>query len=95
MRTLETISKPTEMNIPPGLKGLDVVSISSGKRNYGLYQVKWADGSSLLLHPGAYSPPVGTQVDIEDYQYRTPNHDSFHQRATVVESNRNGLRMIW
>lgn len=95
MHALETNPKPTENTIPPGLKGLEVVSISSGESNYGLYRVKWADGSGLLLHPGTYSLPVGTQVDIEDFKYRIPNPESFRQRATVVESNRHGLRVMW
>lgn len=95
MHTLETNPKPTENTLLPGLKGLEVVSISSGESNYGLYRVKWADGSGLLLHPGVYSLPVGTQVDIEDFKYRIATPDCFRQRATVVECNSNGLRMIW
>ena len=37
----------------------------------------------------------GTQVDVEDFLYLIPNASFFRQRVTVVESGRDGIRMVW
>jgi hypothetical protein len=82
-------------HIPAALTGLSVVSISYGDRSFGLYRVKQIEARTMLLGHGAISFPVGMHLDIEDYKYQIPNHASFHQRATVVENTRDGIRLVW
>lgn len=82
-------------NVPASLVGLVVVSLSNGDHIYGLFRVKRAGDRSLLLHPGIYEFPVGSRLDVEDYQYAMPTRSSFQQRVTVVRSDRNGIHMVW
>lgn len=82
-------------NVPSSLAGLVVVSLSSGDHIYGLFRVKQAGDRLLLLHPGIYEFPVGSHLDVEDYQYATPTRARFQQRVTVVRSDRDGIHMVW
>lgn len=86
---------PRTGHVPPALAGLVVVSISVGDRSYGLYRVKQVDARTMVLGHGAISFPVGMHLDVEDFQYLNPNPASFHQRATVVENGREGIRLVW
>lgn len=80
---------------PRALAGLTIVAISDGARSFGLYRVKQIDQRTMVLSHGAISFPVGTLLDVEDYQYCPPNPASFHQRATVTENNHEGIRLVW
>lgn len=82
-------------HIPTALKGLLVVSVSYGKQQYGLYRVKQVDARALVISHGAFIFPVGTELDVEDFKYQVANGKSFSQRATVVESDREGIRLAW
>lgn len=94
MQAIQTQPSRTR-HIPAALTVLSVVSISYGDRSCGLYRVKQVESRTMVLGHGAISFPVGTHLDIEDYKYLIPNHASFHQRATVVENNREGIRLVW
>lgn len=82
-------------NVPHTLVGLEVVSLSNGDHLYGLFRVKQAGERTLLLHPGIYEFPVGSRLDVEDYQYASPTRARFRQRVTVARSDRDGIRMVW
>ncbi len=95
-RTDRTDSSPSAKGyLPSTLAGLTIVAISDGGHNFGLYRVKHVEPHSMVLSHGAFSFPVGTHLDVEDFKYQAPGHASFHQRATVVENDRDGLRLVW
>ncbi len=94
MHAIDPRSSPTR-TCPAELRGLAVVALSDGTRNYGLYRVKQVETRSMLLSHGAISFPVGTHLDIEDFKYEEPNHPPFNQRATVVENGHDGIRLVW
>ncbi|OYY94919.1 MAG: hypothetical protein B7Y41_05005 [Hydrogenophilales bacterium 28-61-23] len=77
------------------MTGLAVVAISDGSRKFGLYRVKQVEARTMVLGHGAISFPVGTHLDIEDFRSLTANPAAFHQRATVVENSRDGIRLVW
>lgn len=81
--------------LPSDVNGLVVVSLSDGGRSYGLYRVKQVDARTMVLDKGPIAFPVGMHLDVEDYKYEAPNPASFNQRATVVESSREGIRLVW
>lgn len=81
--------------VPSASNGLAVVAISNGTQSYGLYRVKQVDTRAMVLGHGAISFPVGMSLDVEDFQYLSPNPTPFHQRATVVENGRDGIRLVW
>jgi len=81
--------------VPAAWTGLTIVALSDAGRSYGLYRVKQVHARTMVLGHGAISFPVGMHVDIEDFQYRSPNPASFNQRATVVENNSSGIRLVW
>jgi hypothetical protein len=85
-RTGEVSSGPT---------GLAIVSLSDGQHSYGLYRVKNVDTRTMEIAHGAFSFPVGLQLDVEDFKYRVPNPNTFRQRATVVENRSDGMRLVW
>ncbi|PIV89345.1 MAG: hypothetical protein COW48_00950 [Hydrogenophilales bacterium CG17_big_fil_post_rev_8_21_14_2_50_63_12] len=94
MQKVETKSSPVG-HVPATFAGLAIVAISDGNRKLGLYRVKQAGARTLVLGQGAISFPVGTHLDIEDFKYLNSNPASFHQRATVVENSRDGIRLVW
>jgi hypothetical protein len=94
MQGVETQASRTGQ-VPSALAGLAVVAISDGGRNFGLYRVKQAEARTMVLGHGAISFPVGTHLDIADFKYLVPNPATFHQRATVVENGRDGMRLVW
>lgn len=69
--------------------------LSDGSSNYDLYRVKQVETRTMLLSHGAITFPVGSHLDIEDFEYETPNRTSFNQRATVVENGHDGIRLVW
>lgn len=94
MRTVVTKTSGSEY-VPAALRGLSVVSISDSGSNYGLYRVKLVEANALVLDHGAFSFPVGTHLDIEDFKYLIPNAHSFNQRATVIRNDREGICLAW
>jgi len=50
---------------------------------------------SALAGLAVVSISNGTEVDVEDFLYLIPNASFFRQRVTVVESGRDGIRMVW
>ncbi len=86
---------PQTKHVPATWTGLAVVAISDAGRSFGLYRVKQVNDRAMVLGHGAISFPVGMQLDIEDFQYLPPSLASFNQRATVVENNPGGIRLVW
>lgn len=85
-------------HIPSASAGLAIVELLAGNRSYGLYRVKRFEARSIVLNHGAFSFPVGMHLEVEDYSHQLPSPScdtSFHQRATVVENDREGIRLVW
>lgn len=93
MQGIQTKS-PRTMHVPAAWTGLAVVAISNAGRSYGLYRVKQVNARTMVLGHGAISFPVDMHLDIEDFQYLPANIASVHQRATVVENNSGGVRLV-
>lgn len=93
---MQTIEPKSSLSgyVPSALTGLSVVSISDSGRSYGLYRVKQVEARTLVLGHGAFSFPVGMHLDVEDFRYQIPNANSFHQRATVVRNDREGIWLV-
>lgn len=86
---------PRATQVPSAWAGLAVVALSDAGRNFGLYRVKQVNARDMVLGHGAIPFPVGTHLDVEDFEYRTPNPASFRQRVTVVENGSDGIRLVW
>lgn len=94
MQNIETQASRTGQ-VPAAFTGLAVVAVSDGGRNYGLYRVKQVEARTMVLGHGAISFPVGTHLDVDDFKSVAPQPAAFHQRATVVENSRDGIRLVW
>lgn len=91
---------PTERSIqtgevPAALAGLPIVNVWYRGQSIGLYRVKRADERTLVLKHGVISFPVGTLLDIVDFQRLIPNSASSRISTTVVDNNRSGIRLVW
>lgn len=82
-------------NVPSVLAGLPIVTIWFGGQSIGLYRVKRVDERAMVLNHGAISFPVGTLLEVVDFQHLVPNSSSFRLRTTVVDNNRSGIRLVW
>lgn len=96
---LHTGKKASHKNhIPSESAGLAIVELSNGHRSFGLYRVKRYEARSILLDHGAFSFPVGMHLEVEHYSHQLPRlacDSASHQRATVVESDHEGIRLVW
>jgi hypothetical protein len=94
-----TVNQASHRNhIPSASAGLAIVELSNGHRSYGLYRVKRYEARSIVLDHGAFAFPVGMHLNVEDYSQQLPRaarDSAFQQRATVVESDREGIRLVW
>jgi hypothetical protein len=82
-------------NVPSVVAGLPIVNVWYGGRSIGLYRVKRVDERAMVLNHGAISFPVGTLLDVVDFQRLVPNSFSPRLNTTVVDNNRNGIRLAW
>jgi hypothetical protein len=82
-------------NGPTGVAGLPIVNVWYGGQSIGLYRVKQVDERAMVLNHGAISFPVGTLLDIVDFQRLIPNSASLRLSTTVVDNNRSGIRLTW
>jgi hypothetical protein len=82
-------------NVPSNVAGLPIVNVWYGGRSIGLYRVNRIDERALVLNHGGISFPVGTQLDIVDFQRLVPNADSPRLSTQVVDNNRSGIRLAW
>jgi hypothetical protein len=81
--------------VPSNLAGLPIVTIWYGGQSIGLYRVKQVDERAMVLKHGAISFPVGTLLDVVDFQRLIPNSASPRVSTTVVDNNRGGIRLAW
>ncbi len=82
-------------NVPEVVAGLPIVNLWYGGKSIGLYRVKQADERTLVLGLGAISFPVGTKLDVVDFQRLIPNSASLRLSTTVVDNSRSGIRLTW
>ena len=82
-------------NVPANVAGLPIVNVWYGGRSIGLYRVKRVDERALLLNHGGISFPVGTRLDVVDFQRLVPNSGSTRLSTEVVGNTRSGIRLAW
>jgi len=82
-------------NVPSNVAGLPIVNVWYGGQSIGLYRVKQVDERAMVLNHGAISFPVGTLLDVGDFQRLIPNSASLRLSTTVVDNNRSGIRLAW
>ena len=94
MEHIDTRSTQTG-NVPSNLAGLPIVNVWYGGRSIGLYRVNRVDDRALVLNHGGISFPVGTLLDVVDFQRLVPNAGSSRLRTRVIDNNRSGIRLAW
>jgi hypothetical protein len=82
-------------DVPSTLAGLPVVNVWYRGQSIGLYRVHRVDERAMVLRHGVISFPVGTLLDVVDFQRLIPNSASTRLSTTVVDNNRNGIRLAW
>ncbi|MDT3708209.1 MAG: hypothetical protein ROZ09_15430 [Thiobacillus sp.] len=82
-------------DVPSILAGLPIVNIWYRGQSIGLYRVKRVDERAMVLKHGVISFPVGTPLDVVDFQRLIPNSISPRLSTTVVDNNRSGIRLAW
>ena len=82
-------------NVPMVVAGLPIVNIWYGGHGIGLYRVKQVDERAMVLNHGVISFPVGTLLDVVDFQRLIPNSTSPRLSTTVVDNNHNGIWLAW
>jgi hypothetical protein len=75
--------------------GLPIVNVWYNGHSIGLYRVKQVDARAMVLKHGAISFPVGTLLDVVDFQRLLPTPTPPRLNATVVDNNRSGIRLSW
>ena len=81
--------------VPALVAGLPIVNVWYDGQSIGLYRVKHVNERAMVLKHGVISFPVGTLLDVVDFQRLIPNSASGRVSTTVVDNNRNGIRLVW
>ena len=82
-------------DVPSVLAGLPIVSVWYDGHSIGLYRVKQVDERTMVLKHGVISFPIGTPLDIVDFQRLLPNPVYTRLSTTVVDNNCSGIRVAW
>lgn len=82
-------------NVPTNVTGLPIVNVWYGGRSIGLYRVNRIDERVLVLNHGGISFPVGTLLDVVDFQRLVPSAASSRLSTQVVDNNRSGIHLTW
>ena len=82
-------------NVPDVVAGLPLVNIWYRGRSIGLYRVRDVAERAMVLKHGAISFPVGTALDVVDFQNVIPNASSFRVSTTVVGNDHRGIQLAW
>jgi hypothetical protein len=82
-------------NVPDVVAGLPIVNVWYRGRSIGLYRVKEVGERGIVLNHGGISFPVGTLLDIVDFQHLIPDSPFRRLSATVVDNNYSGIRLAW
>jgi len=80
--------------LPTVVAGLPVVNVWYHGRSIGLYGVEQVDGREMVLKQGVITFPVGTPLDVVDFQRLIPNGSGLRLSTTVVD-NEAGIRLAW
>ena len=70
------------------------VAVRHKSKKIGLYRVKEVGRYSMTLSHGGISFPVGTHLEVEDYQRLAPDTRGT-LTARVVKNDREGIRIAW
>jgi hypothetical protein len=70
------------------------VAVLHKSKKIGLYRVKQVGRYSMTLSHGGISFPVGTQLEVEDYQRLMPRILG-PLAARVVQNNQQGIHIAW
>jgi hypothetical protein len=81
--------------VPSLLAGLPIVNVWYEGKSIGLYRVKQVNERAIVLKHGAISFPVGTLLDVVDFQRLIPNSASPRVSTTVADNNRGGIQLVW
>lgn len=81
--------------VPSLLAGLPIVNVWYEGKSIGLYRVEQVNERAIVLKHGAISFPVGTLLDVVDFQRLIPNSAFPRVSTTVADNNRNGIRLVW
>ena len=70
------------------------VAVRHKSKKIGLYRVKEVGQACMTLSHGGISFPVGTQLEVEDYQRLMPRSLG-PVNARVVQNDRQGIHIAW
>jgi hypothetical protein len=82
-------------DVPSVLAGLPIVNVWHDGHSIGLYRVKRVNERTMVLKHGVIAFPVGTLLDIVDFQRLVPNSVYPRLSTTVVENDGSGIRLAW
>lgn len=82
-------------NVSSASTGLPIVTVWYNGHSIGLYRVNQVEDRAMVLRHGAISFPVGTLLDIVDFQHLLPLPAISRLNATVVDNNQKGIRLAW
>lgn len=82
-------------NLPDVVAGLSIVNVWYRGRSIGLYRVRDVAERGIVLKHGAISFPVGTALDVVDFQNVIPNAPAFRLSTTVVGNDQHGIQLAW
>lgn len=82
-------------NTPSAMAEHPIVHVWYRGQRIGLYRVKQVDERAMVLNHGGISFPVGTLLDIVDFQRLVSNSATTCLNTTVVENNLSGIRLAW
>jgi hypothetical protein len=70
------------------------VAVAHQSRMVGLYRVKGVGKDTMTLSHGGISFPVGTKLEVDDFQKLIPSATK-SLSVKVVENNRQGIQIAW
>jgi hypothetical protein len=70
------------------------VAVRHKSKKVGLYRVKQVGRDAMTLSHGGISFPVGTQLEVEDYQRLMPRRLGT-LAARVVQNDQQGIHIAW
>lgn len=82
-------------NVPIEVAGLPIVNVWYGGHSIGLYRVNRIEERAMVLRHGAISFPVGTLLDVVDFQHLIPHAASPRLSTRVVDNSRSGIQLAW
>lgn len=82
-------------DVPSVLAGLPIVNVWYHGQSIGLYRVNQIDERAMVLRHGVITFPVGTRLEIVDFQRLIPDSASPRLSTTVVDNSRSGIRLAW